>query len=1097
MASQYQPGDVVALVGRLRQNIADEALYSFPREWSACTNQTDYADGWCRQQDCPGFPRPDPAQAPISNGAPHGAAKHVRQTGALPTGDVTVEDVPTVRITTRVLDSFRLHHGGGEREAEVQLRTMLEDFLLKSARSVSKGGYLKLAREGYELILSPGRDTIISYSTVHRERTWEQVKAGVKSRFKNHGKARTASGTEPEAGSLVKLSNFGTAFDPVAVHLTARVRSSYAKIAGLAWVSDQELDATIRAACAEFMSGNVVQRDDGCFEVGVVDRIWLVAPDCRSLVGVKSAPLSRIPSDQLRPLELSDVGTSRSVEVYAGQPHIERRKVSHVSRCSGDLPPAIVAWIGELASSRKQEYAEAYARVQLECLQEPAVPSFRRKNWPARVRRQIDRLIEEANSELGSVRPDDATGEHGDVCSGELEEAAGPLAWSALSVGLDSPSSTTLIRKLIPGMESIDVQGIPYARLPRLVSQTFSGRLSTWSELGRESVSSLVRNFGAAELTVRALLDAARDAAVESGLPAVNYSPPDSIGLSAMDQISALEPSLDLLLRWSSLLRKQPVSLNSITTLDRQQLPPDIAHAASEIDRFAFMNTPALVTPVDAVNDLLELLDVREREVIAARSWSDKPDTLAALAGRLGVTREWVRQIQMKAEANLTQLLSTTANRPVIWYAHEIRRILGPYLPYTVAADRMQTLDVPIPSETASVLLYLAGPYRAHGGDWLENGAVNGADLVASAIADVFESAPKAAHNTLLDALAERGMSSDVAEAYLRQKAPLRHWNDYWIRWHGSVVEKAHAVLKLIGEPSTAESINQAIGEGYSVSTVQNGMSQDPRFIRTGKRMWGLRAWGIEEYSGIAEEILERIDRNDGSVNVEDLVRELVDTFPDIAESSVRMYLGTPAFVVEGQGVRRRTDDDAWPVSSQLRDARGAFLTRQNELRLAVSVTGEVQRGSGQGINDAVAVALGVTPGREQTFTSREGIRLTARWRPWSTSGPDIGSVRELAARTDAQLGDTVVLVFNLEDGTLGAVKILSGTEGLSRLAMILGVDASDDLTTLVAQSIMCRASEVRSVLRARGDSDLADIIPASTDSRLETEIESLIDQLR
>jgi hypothetical protein len=281
----------------------------FRENGSACTNETDYADGWCRQQDCPGFPRPDPAQAPMSNGAPHGTAKHVRQTGALPTGDVTVEDVATVHITTRALDNFQLHHGGGEREAEVQLRTMLEDFLLKSARSVSKGGYLKLSREGYELILSPGRDTMTGYSTVHRERTWEQVKAGVKSRFKNRGKARTASGPKPETGPVVELSNFGTAFDSATVHLTAQVRSSYAKIAGLAWVSDEELDATIRAACAEFKSGKVVQRDAGCFEVDVADRIWLVAPDCRSLFGVKSAPTSRIPSVQRRARELLDVGT--------------------------------------------------------------------------------------------------------------------------------------------------------------------------------------------------------------------------------------------------------------------------------------------------------------------------------------------------------------------------------------------------------------------------------------------------------------------------------------------------------------------------------------------------------------------------------------------------------------------------------------------------------------------------------------------------------------------------------------------------------------------------------------------------------------------
>jgi hypothetical protein len=186
------------------------------------------------------------------------------------------------------MDSFRFHHGGGEREAEIQLRSMLEDFLLKSARSVSKTGYRVLAREGYELTLSPNGDTITGYSTAHRERTWEQVKAGVKSRIRS-AKARQPSGPAPDPGPAVELSDFGTAFDPNTVHLTGRARTSYARIAAAQLVSDEQLDLEIRACAKGFTSGNVIQRDDRCFEVEVADRIWLVSPYTRSLFGVKNA----------------------------------------------------------------------------------------------------------------------------------------------------------------------------------------------------------------------------------------------------------------------------------------------------------------------------------------------------------------------------------------------------------------------------------------------------------------------------------------------------------------------------------------------------------------------------------------------------------------------------------------------------------------------------------------------------------------------------------------------------------------------------------------------------------------------------------------
>lgn len=111
----------------------------------------------------------------------------------------------------------------------------------------------------------------------------------MKSRFKNNAKARQGSGPAPDRGPTVELSDFCLVFQPGTAHLTARVRGSFAKIAGLSWASDAELDAKIRAACAEFESGNLLQRADGCFEIEVVDRTWLITPDYLKLVGVKTS----------------------------------------------------------------------------------------------------------------------------------------------------------------------------------------------------------------------------------------------------------------------------------------------------------------------------------------------------------------------------------------------------------------------------------------------------------------------------------------------------------------------------------------------------------------------------------------------------------------------------------------------------------------------------------------------------------------------------------------------------------------------------------------------------------------------------------------
>jgi hypothetical protein len=87
-----------------------------------------------------------------------------------------------VRVSRRALESFVGTHGGTLAQAEAELRSMLEDFLLVRAWKC-KGDRWILTRRSYTLVLSGDGSTIVSYSTAHRERSWSQVKAGVRSRI--------------------------------------------------------------------------------------------------------------------------------------------------------------------------------------------------------------------------------------------------------------------------------------------------------------------------------------------------------------------------------------------------------------------------------------------------------------------------------------------------------------------------------------------------------------------------------------------------------------------------------------------------------------------------------------------------------------------------------------------------------------------------------------------------------------------------------------------------------------------------------------------------------------------------------------------------
>ena len=88
-----------------------------------------------------------------------------------------------------------------------------------------------------------------------------------------------------------------------------------------------------------------------------------------------------------------------------------------------------------------------------------------------------------------------------------------------------------------------------------------------------------------------------------------------------------------------------------------------------------------------------------------------------------------------------------------------------------------------------------------------------------------------------------------------------------------------------------------------------------------------------------------------------------------IAETSIRSYLSAPGFVIENGTARRRTEVDGWPAVPPLNTARGAFHNGPNEIRIALPVTFDVLRGSGQTLNPAIATALGINPGQQRSFT--------------------------------------------------------------------------------------------------------------------------------
>lgn len=111
-------------------------------------------------------------------------------------GQAVEIDPERIRVSRNALRRFVEKHreqtsyGPGSR-AEPQIRRLLAAMLAdpKTKRSESERGIV-LRLDGYKLYICPDGTVVTNYWTVHAERTWEQVNAGVPSRFAAAKRAR-------------------------------------------------------------------------------------------------------------------------------------------------------------------------------------------------------------------------------------------------------------------------------------------------------------------------------------------------------------------------------------------------------------------------------------------------------------------------------------------------------------------------------------------------------------------------------------------------------------------------------------------------------------------------------------------------------------------------------------------------------------------------------------------------------------------------------------------------------------------------------------------------------------------------------------------
>ena len=394
----------------------------------------------------------------------------------------------------------------------------------------------------------------------------------------------------------------------------------------------------------------------------------------------------------------------------------------------------------------------------------------------------------------------------------------------------------------------------------------------------------------------------------------------------------------------------------------------------------------------------------------SARSLAWPRPTYRELGDQFGVSHEAIRRgVERDAEIIQSKVEGVA---PGLANARDgLRELFGIAVPVDGAEDcawrESTSLDghPELESEFHALLLWLAG-YEQYDGYWAldrEHAAKAAQDLAAK-----LEGAWLVAE----DELAGLGLSSDA----LSKRSEWRDIGDGWfVCLDGSATKKAERVLALTLRPMTAEELVAALDDGTTRDNLANQLAGSDVLCRVDKH--GSVApveWGLEEYSGISEEIRQRIERGGGRASVTAIISEFTTTF-GVSESSVRSYLKGVLFSVKGDVVSLVEDPAAnfkprnpgTVKSSALTDAGwGQWLTVAPQHLDGYSFTVNFHIAAANGL--AVGADLLVRLWIDHQFAQDE---VSVIWRASSLTGVDVGRARQALIDRNIKAGAELVVV--------------------------------------------------------------------------------------
>ena len=449
--------------------------------------------------------------------------------------------------------------------------------------------------------------------------------------------------------------------------------------------------------------------------------------------------------------------------------------------------------------------------------------------------------------------------------------------------------------------------------------------------------------------------------------------------------------------------------------------------------------------------------------------------TLQELGERFGLSRERVRQIEVKAREMATSLVITAPNTALAAVVEQVHSI-GPSFSVRELEDALGfPTGWPEIQPEVRLVLFLAGPFKCDADQFYREG-------FARHIRQVLQNLNQTATLTEVhEELLVLGITPDQADLILSSSPGIRIVGDHVIRWEGTLADKAAAVLSARQRVMTVAELHEDIGEGH-INTLKNYVGSDFRFQRRGPRAWGLSEWGGETYQGIAIEMADELAGISAGMTVMRLQRILADKF-GINPSSVEIMSAThPRFVREGSWVRLRREGEPYIPDSSLEETADCVFVDEGWAWRHV-VCHDTVRGSGLIIPESFSTDLGVFPGSRREFQWDRGAIPVS----WPGQSPAVGSLRAVIESLDATLNDLLFVchVGSRFSFTLVRANELRSVDPMKKLLLRMGQrEAGPDWVGICARAIGLPdhglVDEIEALLIARGDQTVLRLFQAS-----------------